>query len=442
MKVLFITLDGLGDRPAPGLGGRTPLEAAHTPSLDSLAAVGINGLLSAVGPGIPAGTPTAHALLFGYRLEELPGRALFHSVARGIVPLPQDVICLTRFASVEPAEGRLRLVQRMMQGPEEDFRPLAEALVKRSVHGVDVELLYTGASEGILVLRGSVSDAITDCDPMGTDLPVIRAQPMERADDPQAAARTAKALNEYLRWAHGVLRDHPVNVQRVKRGQLPANFLLAKWAGRRKPLLPFGDKFGFKAVSISSEEVLRGVMHELQVETRAEELESTEEDMALRLRTAKELFSQGYDFVHLHTKEPDAVAHFGDPPRKKAEIEALDRGLGYLIDEFVPDRELVIALTSDHSTPSVVPCPPPPGQIHEHHAGEPVPLVIVGRNALRDDVLSFSERAAARGALGLVRGEDFMNILLSQAERTNVIGWRPTPREILYRPSEVEPFEP
>ena len=441
LKVLFITLDGLGDRPVPEFDGRTPLEVAHTHHMDSLAAAGINGLLTAVAPGIPAGTPTAHALLFGYHLNELPGRAMFHSVARGIVPPPEDVICLARFANVQPTPQGVRLLHRVLHGPEEDFASLAEAIRKRSVDGVEMELAYTGHGEGVLFLRGTVSDEITDCDPIGMDLPVIKAEPMERASDPEAASGTAEALNQYLRWAHTVLREHPVNARREREGHPSANFLLAKWTARRTPMQPFQERFGFKAVSITSEEVLRGVMHELGVETRIEEKEATEEDMVMRLSMARGFLAGEYDFVHVHTKQPDLIAHYAEPKRKMAEIEALDRGLGYLVKEILPDRELVVALSSDHSTPSVVAAQPAPGDIHDQHSGEPVPLMIVGRNALRDDVPTFSERVAARGGLGLVRGADFMHILMSQAERTNVIGWRPTARESLHRPTQVEPFE-
>lgn len=441
MKVLFITLDGLGDRPVPQLGDRTPLEAARTPNLDSLASLGINGLLAAVAPGVAVGTPTAHALLLGYALEDLPGRAVFHAVARGLDPRPQEVVSLARLASVEPGPRGLRLLQRIVDAPEAECQPLAEAIRSWSGDGVAVELVYTGGSEGVLLLRGDVSDAITDCDPLGNELPVIKAQPMESARDPEAAARTAGALNRYLRWAHTVLRSHPVNARRAQQGLLPINFLLAKWAGRRRPLSPFGEMSGFRAVSITSEEVLLGTMHELGVETRSQEAEATEEDLVQRLACARSLLAEGYDFVHVHTKQPDAIAHYADPAKKVAEIEALDRGFNYLMEELLPDRELVIAVSSDHATPSVVSGPLTPGHFHDQHTGEPVPLVIVGRNALRDDVSRFSERAAARGGLGLVRGKDFMNILLSQAERTNVIGWRPTPREVLYRPARVEPFE-
>ena len=93
-----------------------------------------------------------------------------------------------------------------------------------------------------------------------------------------------------------------------------------------------------------------------------------------------------------------------------------------------------------HQSPSVVSGDLVPGRFHDQHSGEPVPLVISGRNALRDDVTSFSERACALGGLGLVRGTDFMNILLSQTERTNVIGWRAAPGGGLYRPKRVTPF--
>ncbi len=441
MKVLAITLDGLGDRPAPQLNGRTPLEAAHTPNLDAVASAGINGLLSAVGPGIAAGTPTAHAALFGCSLDEIPGRAVFHAVARGVVPPPEDVICLTRFSSVE-AHGRgLRIVQRMMPGSEEDFEPLAAAIARKTFCGIDVELVYTGDSEGVLCLRGEVSDDITDCDPLGNDLPVIKAQPMEQAAEPEVAARTASAVNEYLRWAHAVLADHPVNARRRRDSQLPINFLLPKWAGRRLPLPTFRERFGFNPVSLTSEEVLRGVMYHLGVETREEELDDTEKDIVHRLGRAKGLLREGYDFVHIHTKQPDLVAHYADPLRKLREIEALDRGLLGLVEEMLPDEELVTVVTSDHATPSVSSGSFTPGHFHDQHAGEAVPLAIAGRNALRDGVNSFSERAGASGGLGLVLGKDFMNIILSQAERTNVIGWRPLAREVLYRPTTIDAFE-
>ena len=440
MKILVITLDGLGDRPAPVLQGRTAVEAAHTPNLDALAAQGINGLLTSVGPGIPAGTPTAHSVMFGYELNEIPGRAVFHAVARGLIPEDGEVVCLTRFASVQPENGSLRLLERRMSGPEEESSSLAQAIGTYVHEGVELRLAYTGDTEGILFLRGEVNDAITDCDPLGSDLPVIKAQPMDASPDRAVSQRTADAINAYLSRAYGILRDHPVNHARVDRGELPMNFMLAKWAGTRAHLPPFAARHGLKAISLTSEEILIGVMHELGVETWTDEKHDIEEDMRARLIQARACFQQGYDFVHVHTKEPDAVAHYADPVKKKEAIEALDRGMAPGLQELLADDDLVVCVTSDHSTPSQVSGHLKPGKFHDQHAGEPVPISIISRNALTDSVTSFSERAGAHGALGLVRGTDLMPILLSQAERTNVIGWRPTPQDILYRPKEIEPF--
>ena len=326
MKILVITLDGLGDRPAPVLGGKTAVEAAHTPNLDALAKRGLNGLFTSVAPGVPAGTPTAHSLMFGYPLEEIPGRAVFHAVARDVIPKEGEVVSLTRYAAVEPGPEGLRLLERRMSAPEEDSRALAAAIRTYSHDGVDLELVYTGDTEGILILRGEVDDAVTDCDPMGSELPVIKAQPMDSARDPTRARKTAEAINAYLRWAHGVLRDHPVNRKRVDQGELPMNFMLAKWAGKRQNLPSFEGRWGLRAISLTSEEILIGVMHELGVETWTDEDHDIERDMVQRLTKAKALLDEGYDFVHVHTKEPDAIAHYGDPEKKKLAIDALDRG--------------------------------------------------------------------------------------------------------------------
>ena len=65
MKLLFIVLDGLGDRPIPELGGKTPLEYADTPNMDKFASLGMNGLLHVIAPGVTPGSDTAHLALFG-----------------------------------------------------------------------------------------------------------------------------------------------------------------------------------------------------------------------------------------------------------------------------------------------------------------------------------------------------------------------------------------
>ncbi|MCJ7815229.1 MAG: hypothetical protein MUP31_04170, partial [Xanthomonadales bacterium] len=64
-KSALLILDGLGDLPVPALGGRTPLEAAHTPVMSRLAGSGFYGLVDPEKPGKVANTHTGCGILMG-----------------------------------------------------------------------------------------------------------------------------------------------------------------------------------------------------------------------------------------------------------------------------------------------------------------------------------------------------------------------------------------
>ena len=64
-QAVLVIVDGLGDLPVDGLGGLTPLEAARTPVMDSMAANGRFGLVDPIAPGVVPDTDSAVALLLG-----------------------------------------------------------------------------------------------------------------------------------------------------------------------------------------------------------------------------------------------------------------------------------------------------------------------------------------------------------------------------------------
>jgi 2,3-bisphosphoglycerate-independent phosphoglycerate mutase len=76
MKYAIIIPDGAADEPQAELDGRTPLEAAHTPAMDAIAAVGVVARACHTPTSLPAGSEVGNMSLLGYDpLVNFTGRA-------------------------------------------------------------------------------------------------------------------------------------------------------------------------------------------------------------------------------------------------------------------------------------------------------------------------------------------------------------------------------
>ncbi len=85
MKYALIIPDGAADEPQESLGGKTPLQAAHTPAMDEVARLGVVGRANNVPPSLPAGSDVACLSLLGYDpLAHFTGRAPLEAAAQGI----------------------------------------------------------------------------------------------------------------------------------------------------------------------------------------------------------------------------------------------------------------------------------------------------------------------------------------------------------------------
>ena len=163
--------------------------------------------------------------------------------------------------------------------------------------------------------------------------------------------------------------------------------------------MPFKQRWGLKGLSISSKLVQAGLSAVLGMDRiKVKRNSDPARDLSERISIAAENLG-AYDFVHVHSMAPDEAAHTKDPLAKKRVIEALDHALGESLPKLLNHPDLLLIITSDHSTPSSGPL---------IHSGETVPITMSGPGVRVDRVARFNEIDCASGALGLVRGKEFM----------------------------------
>ncbi len=429
-RCILVILDGLGDHGHTCLGRRTPLMAAHTPNLDRLAALGMNGLYHASLQGVPLPSEIAHFLMFGYDLADFPGRGYLEAVGEGIELAKEEVALLGRLFCVSAQEGQLILQVEDPKVEAATCLALQREIRHFQAHGVEIEFIPTKGIQGLVRLRGQVAPEITDSNPIQEGRALMQVLPLAGWEADPAVQRTCRVLNDYLVWSHQVLSRHPLNRQRQSRGLPALNAVGLQRPGRFKAIPPFAAKWGLQPLALATGPLYRGLSRTLGM-TLLPVQDSTHPEADLRQRLEIAKGSDEFDFVYVHTKAPDVAAHTKNPHHKQRLISRLDRAFAFALNAIVPDPNLLLVITADHSTNSA-------GRMI--HSGETVPLLMVGAFTRRDAVSRFDEVSCALGALGQVRGPELMYLILNFLDRGKLFGLRDAPADQPYTPGPATPL--
>ncbi len=392
-KILLFILDGLADRPTKTLQGKTPLQEARKPFLNYLASQGSTGLFYSISPGVSPSTELAHFSFLGY-LPEFPGRAYLEALGRGIER--KEVVLYINISSVKKSGEELIPIERHPPGTEEEFKQLFETISRESPK--EIEIIYDRKGEGFLFLKDFKDPQLTDSDPFFSDIPVLKIK-----GTPENK-KAAEILNRFLLKTHRVLAKHPLNQKRKAQKKSPLNFLLTKWAGKKRKATSFPEKYGLKAALIASTPLFKGIARYLKMEYFEVEAKSPKIELEEKINLALKL-SKEFDFILIHTKTPDEISHKRDPHLKKKVIEEMDAPFKKLTQV---KKNLIISVTSDHATPSE-------GTLI--HSGDPSPLLIVGEGIPKDEVRAFDEICCRKGYLGILKKNELLFTLLNYADR-------------------------
>lgn len=392
----------MADWPCEELQGKTLLQYADTPHFDTLARLGRNGLLQTVPEGFHPGSEVANSSILGYDQHLVyEGRGPLEAASIGVELEPGDLALRCNLVCVEGPLLKNHSCGRL-ETEEADVlvRFLQERLGTERVH------FYTGVQyRHLLVIKGG--DKRLLCTPPH-DIPGKPFAPyMLKAACPEAED-TARLLTDLVCRSQELLREHPLNLQRMRNGQDPANSIWPWGGGYRPAMTPLTETFPQirRGAVITAVDLIRGIGHYaglrvIHVEGATGLYDTNFEGKA---QAALEALRTD-DFVYLHVEASDEAGHDGSIPLKLQTITDLDHRLvGPIMDELQTwDEPVSIALLPDHPTPCHL----------RTHTAEPIPFCIFHPGMEADGVQTFDEAAAREGSYGLLHADEFIRVFMN-----------------------------
>ena len=167
-KILYVILDGLGDEPHPDLDGLTPLQAAKTPNLDSVARKGRSGNVVTVGEGIAPESDIAVFSILGYDPRtHHGGRGPMEALGAGLEMHDGDLAWRANFATIDE-NGQITDRRAGRDLSTDEAKALADAVnAAVKLPGAEATLLATSEHRGVLHIRADapLGAEISNTDP-------------------------------------------------------------------------------------------------------------------------------------------------------------------------------------------------------------------------------------------------------------------------------------
>ena len=206
--------------------------------------------------------------------------------------------------------------------------------------------------------------------------------------------------------SYEILKNHPVNLDRIKRGLRPANSAWF-WSPGKKPALPsFEEKWGLKASVISAVDLIKGIaicakMTSVDVEGATGNIST---NFAGKGEAAIKEFKRGQDYVYIHVEAPDECGHRAEADNKILSIEKIDEMILKPVYEYLVStgEAFRILILPDHPTPVC----------KRTHTMDPVPFILYDSENEKSGIERFDEDHASAAGFYLPKGEELMDIML------------------------------
>lgn len=404
MKYVVVLYDGMADYPVEALGGKTPMQKANKPIFDSLAKRGEVGLVRTIGEGLKPGSEIGNLTVMGYDPRKyFTGRSPLEAISIGVKMADDDISLRCNLVTLSDEENYDDKTMVDYSAGDISSEEAAKIIktVQQNFGGGEFDF-YSGVSyRHCLIFHKGTTDLGTMTPPHDISGRVVGPY--------ISTSPNAQKLTSLMRKSYDLLKDHPVNIERIKQGKRPANSIWLWGEGTKPTLPPFSELYGIKGTVISAVDLLKGIgiaagMQTPEVEGATGYIDTNFEGKA---NAAVDALKKDCDFAYIHIEAPDECGHRYEPENKVKAIEYIDsRVLPIVIkglEEIGEDYKIMIL--PDHPTPLST----------RTHASDPVPYMIYQKSKEKDSgVESINEESAKKTGNFIDAGYELMNKFIKE----------------------------
>ncbi len=402
MKYLVMLCDGMADKPFQALDNKTPMMLAKKPCMDYLASKGEVGLLKTVQDGMKPGSDVANLAVLGYDAKKYySGRSPLEAASIGIDLKSTDVTFRCNLVTVSDEEDYAD--KTLIDYCADDISSAEAKILIEYIEeklGNDDYAYYPGVSyRHCLVWNNGTLSGLSFTAPHDiTGKPVKEYLP---------TGENTTALYEMMKKSYELLKDHPVNLERIKRGKRPANSIWLWGEGTKPALDSFYSKYSKKGSVISAVDLLKGIaicadMNSVDVDGATGYIDTNFEG---KCEAAINEFKKGQDLVYIHVEAPDECGHRGEAENKVKSLELIDEKILAPVVEFLRGYDdFAVLVCPDHPTPLCI----------KTHSSDPVPYLLYSSKDEKEGVSVFTEETAENSGNYISEGYKIMEYLLSK----------------------------
>lgn len=403
MKYIVVLGDGMADYPVDALGKKTPLEYAKKPYIDSLCKKGITGLVSNVPDNLKPGSDVANLSAMGYDPQiYYSGRSPLEAVSMGVDIKDTDVVFRCNVVTVtdeEKYEDKKIIDHSADEITTDEARELIKAV--NDAFKNDFLTFYPGVSYRHAMVWANGS----------TNVELVPPHDIleRRIGDYIPKGDGADIIYNMMKKSYDILKDHPVNVDRIKRGLNPANSIWIWGEGRKPRLESFKKLYGLDGAVISAVDLIKGIaicagLKSIDVDGATGNINTNFKGKA---DAALGALKDGADFVYIHLEAPDECGHRAEIENKVRSIELIDEKIvGYICDNLNKiGEEYRMLILPDHPTPLAL----------RTHTRDAVPFVLYDSTSPKDNsASSYTEANAKASGIYYDKGYKLLNVFLKK----------------------------